>query len=169
MLHKRSFSKNSRNYCMHTNNRNQVKSHVRAEFQPCHPVVQPTDTHLKKKPSTQLPQPVRTIHVDITTLSYVNTLAFQIVKSLQHVLIQTAGIDSSDITSNCTSPACEFYIKIYLKYEIPNVGINDTSQRIPKVPFLTFTTMLVDSPLLLPYRTAEISHHPLLQPEQKSW
>lgn len=69
----------------------------------------------------------------------------------------TASIDSNDVTLNCASPLGEFYIKIHLKYEIQNVNINDTSQRIPKVLLLNFTTVLVDFPLLLPYWTAETS------------
>lgn len=140
-----SFSKNSRHYLLYT----------RAEFQPCHPVDQSITMYLKKSQVHNL-----TAHQNNSC--WCNTVM------LTRQQQWTPSIDSNDVTLNCTSPLCELYIKIHLKYEIQNANINDTTQRIPKVLLLNFTTVLVDFPLLLLYWTAEISLV-LLQPAQNSW
>lgn len=65
MLHKMSFSKNSRHYLLYTQEQQQPgNSYVRAEFQLCHPVVQ--SMYLTKAKSTTLSQPIKAIHVDLT-------------------------------------------------------------------------------------------------------
>lgn len=140
MLHKISFSKNSRHYLLYTQKQQQPdNSYIRAEFQ-----WSSLQLCILQNPSPQLSQPIRTIHVHLT-------------QSSTRQQQWTASIDSNDLTLNCTSPLHEFYIKIHLKYEILNANINDTSQRNPEVLLLNFTTMLVDLPLLLPYQTASTS------------